>query len=263
MSTTTDEAAQLLLAAWKGATRINGLPSRCRPADLDQGYAIQDALLLATGEALGGHKIAATSVAGQQHIGITHPITGGLLSSQIRSPGAQVSLSGNQMCAAEAEFVFEFKARVSPRSTQYSRVEVLQAVGALRLGIEIPDSRLSGFAGAGAPQLVADNACAHVFVLGQAVASGWRQNDLAAQRVALCVDGDEVAVGCGAHALGDPRDALVWFVNHLSSRGKAIEPGEFVTTGVCAGPVTVKPGQSVIARFDGYGEVNLRLTGED
>ena len=59
------------------------------------------------------------------------------------------------------------------------------------------------------------------------------------------------------------RDALVWFVNHLSSRGKAIEPGEFVTTGVCAGPVTVKPGQSVIARFDGYGEVNLRLTGED
>ena len=61
---------------------------------------------------------------GQQHIGITHPITGGLLSSQIRSPGAQVSLSGNQMCAAEAEFVFEFKARVSPRSTQYSTVEV-------------------------------------------------------------------------------------------------------------------------------------------
>ncbi len=212
MSTTIDEAAQLLLAAWKGATRINGLPSRCRPADLDQGYAIQDTLLLATGdwrlatgEALGGHKIAATSLAGQQHIGITHPITGGLLSSQIRSPGAQVSLSGNQMCAAEAEFVFEFKARVSPRSTQYSTMEVLQAVGALRLGIEIPDSRLSGFAGAGAPQLVADNACAHVFVLGQAVTSGWRQDDLAAQRVALCVDGDEVAVGCGAHALGDAR----------------------------------------------------------
>ena len=263
MSTTTDEAAQLLLAAWIGTTRLNGLPSRCRPADLDQGYAIQDALLLATGEAVAGHKIAATAVAGQQHIGITHPITGGLLSSQIRSPGAQVSLSGNQMCAAEAEFVFEFNACLPPRSTQYSRMEVLQAVGALRLGIEIPDSRLSGFAGAGAPQLVADNACAHVFVLGQAVASGWRQDDLAAQRVALCVDGDETAVGHGADALGDPRDALVWFVNHLSSRGKVIESGQFVTTGVCAGPVTIKPGQSVIARFDGYGEVDLRLTAED
>ena len=263
MSTTTDEAAQLLLAAWTGTTRIDGLPLRCRPAHLDQGYAIQDALLIATGETLAGYKIAATSVAGQQHIGITHPITGGLLNSQIRSPGAQVSLSGNQMCAAEAEFVFEFKARVPPRSTQYSRVEVLQAVSALRLGIEIPDSRLSGFEGAGAPQLVADNACAHLFVLGQAVGSGWRQDDLAAQRVALCVDGDESAVGYGADALGDPRDALVWFVNHLSSRGKMIEPGQFVTTGVCAGPVTVKSGQSVIARFDGYGDVNLTLTGDD
>ena len=263
MSTAIDEAARLLLAAWKDATRLDGLPSTCKPADLDQGYAIQDALLVATGETLAGYKIAATSVAGQQHIGITHPITGGLLSSQMHSPGAQVSLSGNQMCAAEAEFVFEFKAHVPPRPTQYSRVEVLQAVSALRLGIEIPDSRLSGFEGAGAPQLVADNACAHLFILGQAVASGWRQHDLAAQRVALCVDGDESAVGYGADALGDPRDALVWFVNHLSSRGKVIEPGQFVTTGVCAGPVTVKPGQSVIARFDGYGEVNLRLTDDD
>ena len=217
MSTTTDEAAQLLLAAWKGATRINGLPSRCRPADLDQGYAIQDALLLATGEALGGHKIAATSLAGQQHIGITHPITGGLLSSQIRSPGAQVSLSGNQMCAAEAEFVFEFKARVSPRSTQYSRVEVLQAVGALRLGIEIPDSRLSGFAGAGAPQLVADNACAHLFVLGQVVASGWRQNDLSA-RLLEAVD-DSFDVTHSALFGIDQHDHLVGIGSTGPSRG--------------------------------------------
>lgn len=263
MSTAIDEAARLLLSAWRDATRLDGLPSTCKPADLDQGYAIQDALLVATGETLAGYKIAATSVAGQQHIGITHPITGGLLNSQMHSPGAQVSLSGNQMCAAEAEFVFEFEARVSPRSTQYSRVEVLQAVSALRLGIEIPDSRLRGFEGAGAPQLVADNACAHMFVLGQAVASDWRQDDLAVQRVALSVNGEEAAVGYGADALGDPRDALVWFVNHLSSRGKVIEPGQFVTTGVCAGPVTVKPGQSVIACFDGYGEVNLRLTGDD
>jgi len=263
VSTAIDEAARLLLAAWRDATRLDGLPSTCKPADLDQGYAIQDALLVATGETLAGYKIAATSVAGQQHIGITHPITGGLLNSQMHSPGAQVSLSGNQMCAAEAEFVFEFEARVSPRSTQFSRVEVLQAVSALRLGIEIPDSRLRGFEGAGAPQLVADNACAHMFVLGQAVASDWRQDDLAAQRVALSVNGEEAAVGYGADALGDPRDALVWFVNHLSSRGKVIEPGQFVTTGVCAGPVTVKPGQSVIARFDGYGEVNLRLTDDD
>ena len=64
MSTTTDEAAQLLLAAWTGTTRIDGLPLRCRPAHLDQGYAIQDALLIATGETLAGYKIAATSVAG-------------------------------------------------------------------------------------------------------------------------------------------------------------------------------------------------------
>ena len=44
--------------------------------------------------------------------------------------------------------------------------------------IEVPDSRYDDFVTAGAPQLLADNACADRFVLGPAAPEDWRRIDL-------------------------------------------------------------------------------------
>ena len=44
--------------------------------------------------------------------------------------------------------------------------EVLDAVDTLHPAIEIPDSRFADYVKAGEAQLIADNACAHLFVLG-------------------------------------------------------------------------------------------------
>ncbi len=262
VSSISEQAARLLLDAHRRRHRIDELPVSCRPLDLASGYAIQDTLLASTGEHLAGYKIAATSEAGQAHIGVDHPIAGGLVASHLSEPGACVSLVGNQMCAVEGEFVFEFERPLMPKPTPYSRDQVMQAVGSLRLGIEVPDSRLNNFARAGAPQLVADNACAHRFILGPAIACEWRADNLAEQVVELWIDGREVARGVGANALGDPRDALVWLVNHCSSRDQALGSGQFVTTGVCAGPTEVSPGQAVVARFGRYGEVDMTLSSD-
>ena len=42
---------------------------------------------------------------------------------------------------------------------------------------------IADFVTAGGPQLIADNACAHRFVIGPQAPAGWRQLDLAAHRV--------------------------------------------------------------------------------
>ena len=52
------------------------LPPAAQPADLEQGYQVQD--VVAAQDAVAGWKVAATSLAGQNHIGITHPIAGQL-----------------------------------------------------------------------------------------------------------------------------------------------------------------------------------------
>ena len=70
--------------------------------------------------------------------------------------------------------------------------------------IEIPDSRFADFVGAGAAQLIADNACAHLFVLGPPTTADWRALDLVEERPVITMRGQQF-IGHGKNVLGDPR----------------------------------------------------------
>ena len=59
----------------------------------------------------------------------------------------------------------------------------MAAVATLHPAIELPDSRYEDFTVVGAPQLIADDACADWFLLGDAAADGWQTLDLAAHPV--------------------------------------------------------------------------------
>jgi 2-keto-4-pentenoate hydratase len=146
-----------------------------------------------------------------------------------------------------------------PRSQPYSIDEVLAAAGTLHPAIEVPDSRYEDFARVGAAQLIADNACAHYFVLGAAAPRDWRTLDLAAHRVKAEVVGRYARAGKGANVLGDPRVALTWLVNELRTLGMALESGQVVTTGTCMTPLELGAGDRVRADFGSLGEVQVRF----
>lgn len=59
--------------------------------------------------------------------------------------------------------------------------------------------------------------------------------------------------------LGDPLRALTWLVNELSGLGIGIESGQFVSTGTCAVPLDVRPGEAVTADYGALGAIGLRL----
>ena len=253
------QAAQLLLEHWRAGRRIAALPESCRPATRAEGYAIQSAMLSLSGRAPFGWKIAATSSAGQAHIGVDGPLAGRLLTGQIDASADLVSLAGTQMHVAEVEFAFTMARDLAPRENAYSVDEVLAAVGSLHPAIEIPDSRYEDFAHAGAPQLIADNACAHRFVLGAATPANWRAIDLRTHTVDCRVDGREPLQGKGENVLGDPRIALAWIANELSRFGMTLAAGQVVTTGTCLAPIPVAPGDSVHADFGPIGRVEVRF----
>ena len=117
------KAAELLIDAQNRCDRISLLPSSLRPVDLIEGYRIQD--IVTAGSDIVGWKIAATSRAGQIHIGIDHPIAGQLASSCILHSGDTAVMTGNLMLAAEAEFVFEFSADLPARDARYEIDEVM------------------------------------------------------------------------------------------------------------------------------------------
>jgi 2-keto-4-pentenoate hydratase len=252
-------ASDLLVRHWRDGTVLDALPSPLRPATRAEGYAIQAGLERLSAQPLRGWKIAATSAAGQAHIGVDGPLAGRLLAEMVHQDGATLPFGANRMRVAEAEFAFRMGRDLPPRPEAYAIEEVMDAVAGLHPAIEVPDSRFADFATAGGPQLIADNACAHQFVLGPEAPPEWRGMDLAAHRVTGRVAGRLEREGRGSNVLGDPRIALTWLANELSRHGVVLGAGRVVTTGTCLVPLEVAPGDEVSAEYGVLGRVGLRF----
>jgi 2-keto-4-pentenoate hydratase len=253
-------AAATLWGHWLQGTRIDGLPAECRPFDRAEGYAVQDEIVQLSGQKVVGWKIAATSVAGQTHIGVDGPLASALLANRVFGNAATIPLDGNIMNVAEAEFAFRLKTPLPPRPEAYTMQDVLSAVDTLHPAIEVPDSRYNKFAGVGAPQLIADSACACWFMLGPRTHADWRSRDLTTHPVVTYLNDTHAASGSGANVLGDPRIALLWIANELRTFGRGLAAGQFVTTGTCIVPVAIRSGDRVRADFGDFGSVEVKLS---
>lgn len=252
-------AAEILLSNWMATTRIDELPEDCRPSTRAEGYEISAAVAAQSGHPMAGWKIAATSEAGQRHINVDGPIIGPILQHRLFGPGAALQLGDNIMRVAEAEFAFGFGTDLPPRETPYTREEAFGAVTSLHLSIEVPDSRYNDFTKVGAPQLIADTACAYWLVVGPAVTGPWREINLANHAVTGFRNGEKVAEGSGKAVLGDPIHGLTWFVNECASFCGGVRAGQFVTTGTCFVPMPVSPGDEVTIDYGVLGRISAKI----
>ncbi len=252
-------ASNTLNDHWRAGTKLDGLDASFRPRDRAEGYAIQAEIERSSGGKLFGWKIAAPSEAGQKHINVDGPMAGRILPETVIADGGTASMAGNEMRVAEPEFAFRMKADLPPRPSAYTVQEVLDAVGTLHPAIEIPDSRFADFISAGAAQIIADNACAHLFVLGRPATSNWRALDLVGEKPVITLRGTQF-IGHGKNVLGDPRVALAWCANELRQLGLTLRAGQVVTTGTCHPPLPIQSGDMVAADFGALGKVSVAFS---
>ncbi len=211
-------ACALLYRHWADGTQLEALPPGLVPADRAEAYRVQALLEGYSRAPLYGWKIAATSVAGQRHIGVDGPLAGRILAERVIADGGACPLGNNLMKVAELEFAFRMARDLPPRDRA-----LCPGGRAGRGGEPASGDRASGFplpcisSGPGLAQLVADNACAHRFVLGPAARPDWRALDLPAHRGRMFRNGAVAEDGIGSNVLGDPRIALTWLANELSA----------------------------------------------
>src|SRR5437016_577577 len=109
---------------------------------------------------------------------------------------------------------------------------------------------------AGQKHIIADKACAHLFVLGSATSAHWRSLDLVEERPVVGLRAQQF-IGHGKNVLGDPRVALTWLANELRQLGVTLKAGRIVTTGTCHPPLPIQSGDFCAVDFGSLGKVSV------
>lgn len=248
-----DAAAEMLWELWSTDSKLHELPDECRPVSLADGWAVQRSLDRLIGEPV-GWKVAASSPAGQQAIGVQRPLVGSLHSVQLVDHDCVLPVP--TIGIAEAEFVFRLRRGFKAADAPYSRETILADVESVQAALEVPDSRLGAYPQLGAAQLVADFMCARWLVVGPELV-GVDFTSLRRMSVTAARGADIEATGSGADVLGDPCDALVWLMNEVAAHGTDVVPEAVVTTGACAWVSDVRDGDVVTATFGGTVAVTI------
>jgi len=261
-----DRARAELAGARRDARAIAAWPAGRIPRDLAEAYRLQSAVAADLG-AVVGWKVAGVTAAQRESLGVPAPIAGPLLAPWMhdaRASAPTLSAAGFIAPKLECEFAFELARDLPPRPARpYSREEVGAAVAALRIAVEIVDSRLPR--GLGALAELADAFNNGAFVAGPAIVD-WHALDLAQVEIVLTRSHDggeryEVARGSGKAILdGDPFGTVVLLANAPADARRGLVAGTIVTTGSCTGaPLLPGPGD-YRAEFATLSSVGFRFT---
>jgi len=225
---------------------------------LEQAYQVQLSMIqrrLDDGQRIIGKKIGVTSKVVMDMLGVDQPDFGHLLSDMLYADGAAIAIDGLIAPKAEGEIAFVLKEDL--RGPGITVADVLRATAYVMPCFEIVDSRIRDWK-IRIQDTVADNASAGAFVLGgQGVAP--RDVDLACVGMTLEKNGEVVATGAGAAALGHPANAVAWLANKLGQLGIGLNKGEVILSGSLAAMVPVKAGDQLRINLGGIGSASVRF----
>ena len=254
-----NQAVALYVAARHRRQKIVVLPEDCRPATLDEAYAVQAALNDRLGETHGavcGRKIGCTTPVMQRYLEIAHPCAGALYERRTMSAPATVKYADHWRPGVECEIAVRLGQPLTADAAPFDRAAVADAVVACMAAIEIVDDRYDDFRALDTPTLIADDFFSAGAVLGSPVTT-WREVDLAAAGGTMTINGAAVGAGTGADVMGHPFEALTWLANHEAASGRPLQTGDVVLTGSVVETKWVEPGDTVRVEIEGLGEASV------
>lgn len=245
------EAAQALLDRRLNLIAGPRFDAYLRPRDNAEAFAIQtevSRLLLASHhDDVGGWKCLLPSE-GKLVVG---PIYHSTIHS--RSPCPALALNGSAVI--EPEFAFIMGETLSPGDTAYTDAEVLAALGATRLALELIKSRYAEPKSCEFPELLADGLFNQGLFLGSEIGSPAP----ASLKLSLSVD-ERTQQLTGQHPNGDALAPLLWLANFLRQQGIPLRKGQAVITGSYAGVLEVPFGRQVEVVFEDLGAIRVEFT---
>ncbi|GAB3366888.1 MULTISPECIES: 2-oxopent-4-enoate hydratase [Giesbergeria] len=252
------ELGDELFEALQGRKTLAPLTSRHPEITIADAYAVQQRMTarrLSAGERVIGKKIGVTSKAVMNMLGVYQPDFGWLTDGMVYNEGEAIPADTLIQPKAEGEIAFMLKKTL--KGPGITAADVLAATDGVMACFEIVDSRIQDWK-IKIQDTVADNASCGVFVLGDRLVDP-RDVDLATCGMVLEKNGEIVATGAGAAALGHPANAVAWLANTLGQHGIALEAGEVVLSGSLGIMVPVTAGDNLRVTIGGIGGCSVRF----
>jgi 2-keto-4-pentenoate hydratase len=216
------------------------------PADLDTAYRCQDLALARWPDPVAGSQYAEERLIGPVFAPNVH----------VAGPGRTIDcpVFEGGFAAVEAEIVI-CVGRDAPRDKlEWTIDEAADLVGELCIGIEIASSPLATLNDLGPGAVVADFGNNWGVVVGTAV-DDWRGlYEVTAQTF---IDDEFVGRGVTSVRQG-PLGALAFTLGKAARRGRPLQAGAIISTGMITGVHDIRPGQRSRHVFEGLGEVGCR-----
>ena len=206
-------------------------------------------------EIVAGHKVALTTKASRQHLGVHEPCYGHILSGCVYPDGAAVSIGSLAAPHIEAETAFVL--RDALRGPGLTPVDVLRATQAVIPALELVDLKVPG--GIQATDVIIHNAL-HGGLITGARLYPLESLDLQYEGVTVEYNGQLHGSGTGFEVMGNPVNPVVWLANKLAEFGDWLRAGEIIISGSMVTPVAVKPGDYVKATYTRMGSVGAFFT---
>jgi 2-keto-4-pentenoate hydratase len=235
MSDKVGRIADKVAADWGARAAYATLDGEWAPGDLREAYRVQGAVqerLAARRGAVAGRKIALSSKAMQEMVGIAHPIAGAFFANDVRWSPAEGAAAEFRHLGVEVELAFELAQDVGPGAGPLDARGVRGLIAGVRPAFELVDDLGADYAAIDAFSLVAANAWVAGVVLGEPI-PGWEGleiGDLAAT-VYHETRGEGREPERTSTGAADPLASLAWVLNHFGTRGETVRRGEHVITG--------------------------------
>ncbi len=189
-------------------------------------------------------------------LGVFQPDFGYLLNGMIYNDGEIIPANTLIQPKAEGEIAFLLKRDL--KGPGITVADVLAATEGVMTCFEIVDSRIRDWK-IKIQDTVADNASCGVFVLGESLVNPTKV-DLNTCGMVLEKNGEIVATGSGAAALGAPANAVAWLANTLGRLDIPLKAGEVILSGSLASLIPVTSGDSLKVTIGGIGSCSVRFS---
>lgn len=246
-----------LYEALRGCYVVEPLTGREPDIMIEDAYFISQRILerrLQEGETIVGKKIGATSKAVQEMLNVHQPDFGYLTDRMMYKNGSELPVS-SKLIQPKAEGEIAFVLKNDLQGPGVTNEDVIGATDYVTPCFEIVDSRIRDWK-VKIEDTVADNASCGLFVLGEEKV-GLDGLALPDCKMTMQMNGEDIATGYGAAAMGSPLNCVSWLANTLAGFGVALKAGECILSGSLVPLFDIKAGDSMRLHVDGIGTASV------